>query len=84
MLKCKDVAHLSSEYIDNSLSFWQLINIKMHLLMCSNCRRFIKQLKNTVDVSTDIDRSNLQDQPRCSDKILTLVKKRSSDTESNT
>lgn len=84
MLKCKDVAYQASDYLDKSLPFWQRVNIRIHLFMCGHCRRFIKQLKSTVDVSRNIDRSHLQNQARCSDKILDLISKRSDDTESHT
>ena len=54
MLSCKQVATLASDYLDNnsldnntSLK-WQ---IRLHLLMCANCRRFVRHLKITQQVS---------------------------------
>ena len=54
MLNCKQVATLASDYLDNnsldkntSLK-WQ---IRLHLMMCANCRRFIRHLKITRQVS---------------------------------
>jgi hypothetical protein len=49
MLSCKQVATLASGYLDNNTSLkWQ---IRLHLLMCTNCRRFVRHLKITRDVS---------------------------------
>lgn len=54
MLSCKQVATVASDYLDNnSLDNntplkWQ---IRLHLMMCANCRRFIRHLKITRQVS---------------------------------
>jgi len=49
MLNCKQVATLASDYLDNETPLkWQ---IRLHLLMCANCRRFIRHLKITQEVS---------------------------------
>jgi hypothetical protein len=49
MLNCKQVATLASDYLDNDTPLkWQ---IRLHLLMCANCRRFIRHLKITKEVS---------------------------------
>ena len=49
MLNCKQVVTLASDYLDNDTPLkWQ---IRLHLLMCANCRRFIRHLKITKEVS---------------------------------
>ena len=48
MLSCKQVATVASDYLDNSSPLkWQ---IRLHLLMCANCRRFVRHLKITQQV----------------------------------
>jgi hypothetical protein len=48
MLNCKQVATLAGDYLDNNTSLkWQ---IRLHLLMCANCRRFIRHLRITREV----------------------------------
>ena len=61
MLSCKQVATLASDYLDNnsldnnaSLK-WQ---IRLHLLMCANCRRFIRHLKITQQVSVQMAKNS--------------------------
>ena len=52
MLSCKQVANIASDYLDNNTPLkWQ---IRMHLLMCANCRRFVKHLKITRELSAQI------------------------------
>ena len=52
MLSCKQVAAVASDYLDNNTPLkWQ---IRLHLLMCANCRRFVRHLKITRDISAKI------------------------------
>lgn len=55
MLSCKQVAALASQYLDkdtNAPLNWQ---IRLHLLMCANCRRFVRHLKITRAVAKNIE-----------------------------
>jgi anti-sigma factor ChrR (cupin superfamily) len=45
MLSCKQLVAHSSEFIDGQLRFRQRLSVRMHLAMCVNCRRFIKQMR---------------------------------------
>ena len=54
MLKCKDVAHLASEYIDKNTSHKITLQMRMHLMLCANCRRFIKHLRITQKVTVEL------------------------------
>lgn len=47
MLSCKEVAHMASDYLDRQLAGNVNWKIRLHLLACSNCRRFIRHLKIT-------------------------------------
>jgi hypothetical protein len=60
MLNCKQVATLASDYLDNNTPLkWQ---IRLHLLMCANCRRFIRHLKITQHVSARIvEKESIED-----------------------
>lgn len=55
MLSCKQVASLASQYLDKDTTAplnWQ---IRLHLLMCANCRRFVRHLKITRAVTKNIE-----------------------------
>lgn len=44
MLSCKEVSRLISESLDRDLPFRQRLSLRMHLLMCSLCSRFRRQV----------------------------------------
>ncbi len=63
MLRCKDVANKVSDYVDNKLPLKTKLGIKMHLLMCYKCSRYVDQLKTTIRAlaklrDTDVDAPN--------------------------
>ncbi len=48
MLMCRDLARIASDYIDGKLGPTNAISVKMHLLMCRDCRSFIGNLRESV------------------------------------
>jgi hypothetical protein len=48
MMTCKEVAELSTEYLEGSLPFWRRMAIRMHLAMCHCCPGFMDQLRKTI------------------------------------
>jgi predicted anti-sigma-YlaC factor YlaD len=64
MLSCKQVAQVASDYLEqdaNAKFKWQ---VRLHLMMCSNCRRFVRHLKITQTVSTKIARNQPLSDPK--------------------
>ncbi len=56
MLNCQQIAQISSDYLDRTdLSWQQRTQFKLHLMICSTCRRFVGQL--------DLLRHALQSKP---------------------
>lgn len=49
MLKCRDVAHEASDYIDHNQTRWHRFWFNVHLFICSNCRRFVRHVRTTRD-----------------------------------
>ncbi|HEY5994063.1 MAG TPA: zf-HC2 domain-containing protein [Gallionellaceae bacterium] len=45
MLNCKQAAELMSQGMDRHLSLHDKMSLRFHLLMCSGCRNFGKQMK---------------------------------------
>ncbi len=45
MLSCKDIAQLASESYDRSLTLGERLSIRLHVLRCRMCSRYISQLK---------------------------------------
>lgn len=48
MLMCRDLARISSDYIDGKLGTADNLSVKMHMLMCKDCRSFIGNLRESV------------------------------------
>ncbi|NVJ65771.1 MAG: zf-HC2 domain-containing protein [Gammaproteobacteria bacterium] len=48
MLSCKKIVENGSEYLEGDQGSWQRLNYKMHLFMCVSCKRYVKQLKQTI------------------------------------
>ena len=42
---CREAARLQSEGLDHALSFFQRAGLGLHLLVCSWCRRYGKQIR---------------------------------------
>lgn len=45
MLSCKDASRLQSQAQDRRLNLAERFGLRLHLLICDNCRRFARQLK---------------------------------------
>ena len=50
MMSCKEVAELSTEYLEGSLPFWRRMAVRMHLAMCRRCPAFMDQLRKTIEL----------------------------------
>lgn len=55
MLSCKQVATLASQYLDQDVSAPMKWKIRMHLMMCANCRRFVRHLKITQTLAKNVN-----------------------------
>ncbi|AOY89303.1 transcriptional regulator [Marinobacter salinus] len=50
MLMCRDLAVVASDYIDGELAGLQNLSVKMHLMMCRDCRTFIGNLRASTEL----------------------------------
>jgi predicted anti-sigma-YlaC factor YlaD len=48
MFECKDVAEEASNYLDGDLPLGKRIGLFFHLVICSCCRRYLQQIKQTI------------------------------------
>jgi len=44
MLSCKDVSQLASKSLDTRLTWRERIGMRLHLLLCKLCRRYVRNL----------------------------------------
>jgi len=59
MLSCKEVTELASRSLDRPLPLGRRIAMRLHLLACEGCRRYLEQLRflrrATTRLSKDLD-----------------------------
>ncbi len=48
MLNCRDITKQASDYVDGHLSVRQRLAFAFHLLICGQCRAFLRQLRLAV------------------------------------
>ncbi|HEX9858255.1 MAG TPA: zf-HC2 domain-containing protein [Paracoccaceae bacterium] len=51
MLTCREVAERAEDWIDQELSLWAALQMRLHLAMCKGCSRFIGQMRVTRDLA---------------------------------
>ena len=49
MLKCRDVPAHAEQLMAGEMSAGQRLSLRMHLLMCAHCRRYVRQLRLLVN-----------------------------------
>lgn len=48
MLKCRDVPAKAEALLDDELGFGQRAALRLHLFMCANCRRYLRNLRQLL------------------------------------
>ncbi|WP_083251263.1 zf-HC2 domain-containing protein [Acidihalobacter yilgarnensis] len=73
MIKCKEVTHHASTYLNGKLPLSTRWSIRFHLLMCKHCQRFVRQLKLTTDIFRKCEQLPLT--PTEEENVDAIVKK---------
>jgi hypothetical protein len=48
MLSCQEFVETASDYIEQDMSWWRRLQLKMHLLACRHCQQYLQQIKDTI------------------------------------
>ncbi|WP_461521097.1 anti-sigma factor family protein [Porticoccus sp.] len=48
MLSCREVVINADQLLDGELSWRRRLAVKVHLLICHNCRRYLRQLQRLI------------------------------------
>ncbi len=48
MLTCKQITELVTDYAEGQLGLMDRLRFRMHIGMCRNCRRYVRQLQATA------------------------------------
>lgn len=71
MLKCKEIVANATDYVDKELSWSQHMSMALHLLMCGDCRRFIKYFKLSLHSLKTKPTISQEDADKLSTEIIT-------------
>lgn len=56
MLKCRDIAHHTSDYLDPNCPWHKKLAWHGHLILCRHCRRFVRHFKLSIRVASQMGR----------------------------
>lgn len=62
MSRCKEITKLISDATERKLSFWQRIDLRLHLILCGLCRRFqanVLALRNFAASEAALEKTKL-------------------------
>ena len=48
MLSCKDITEKANQYLDKEVSLFTRVEMKIHMFICDNCKRYVEQLRTTI------------------------------------
>lgn len=54
MFQCKDVAEEASNYLNKDLPLHKRVGLFLHLVVCSCCRNYLQQIRQTVQTVSTI------------------------------
>ena len=49
MFTCKELTELVTDYFEGHLPFGERLRFQLHVGMCGPCRRYLRQMRLTVD-----------------------------------
>lgn len=79
MLNCKQVAQLASDYLDQESSTTLTWQMRIHLVMCANCRRFVRHLRIAKTIASQIKTDEVD-----ADAVLAKMKAKQQASADNT
>ena len=62
MLSCKEVTPLASHSLDGELPWPVRWKMRVHLLVCYHCRRYVKQIRIVVNTVTRFARKEVSEE----------------------
>ncbi len=81
MLSCQEVAQLASESQDRSLTLGERLSLRLHLLRCNMCSRYVNQLKFLKQACAGADEQQSGSQARLTEDARQRIRKRLTQTK---
>ena len=54
MMSCKQVAELSSDYLEQELSALRRFSLRLHILLCRECRGLVHGIRSLLNLSPEL------------------------------
>jgi hypothetical protein len=67
IINCKETSVLVTQSLDRSLTFQERFAMRVHLMICRNCARFMKQMQQIrawLRIESDVNQPGLKDEAR--------------------
>lgn len=79
MLSCRDVAKRASDYLDerDAPNGQPSLQIRLHLMLCSNCRRFVRHLHSARKLAALVQKG--QERSTQGEQVLSQIKHQDAD-----
>ncbi len=74
MMTCKEVAQLASESLDRSLTLYERLTLRLHLVRCDMCTRYVRQLKFLQRACAEADEAKLTDTRELTDEARERIR----------
>jgi predicted anti-sigma-YlaC factor YlaD len=71
---CREITELASQYLDGELGLGTRVLVRMHLLACRHCRRFVEQLRRTIELTRQVPTE--LGPPELEERLITAFRKR--------
>jgi anti-sigma factor RsiW len=79
LISCRDVAERASEYLDQELTWRSRLQVRLHLFVCQDCRRYVDQLRATTALLRRSLRRSAEMAPRNEVQLLAAVRAQTAD-----
>jgi predicted anti-sigma-YlaC factor YlaD len=67
-LTCKELVELVTEYFEDTLPVEQRIRLEEHLVMCSWCRTYLEQMRETIATTGTLREEDIE--PKVRERLL--------------
>lgn len=74
---CRNMAELSTEYLEGELSWWQRLHYYMHLWVCPPCQNYREQVRMTAEACHHAEAAEATVAPAPPEDLLAKVREQS-------
>ena len=72
-LTCQDMTETANDYVDANLSWSDWVRFRIHLMVCKDCRNYLRQMEATVATLTTMPGEPLPEE--VSDELMKRYRK---------